>query len=132
MRGRRASRVNGVLLANEPKWRIKAHYAGRRLVQIYLERRAEIARQRDARLQPEALILPERDPSGALLTSTAKTGDDGNKGTAASGKNDGGTPRPGTGSKADPASKTDTPSLPPVPGDLPPPPGELPPPPTGA
>jgi membrane peptidoglycan carboxypeptidase len=60
-----------VLLANEPAWRIKAHYAGRRLIQIYLERRPEIVRQREARLEPNALVLPERDPSGALLTASA-------------------------------------------------------------
>jgi membrane peptidoglycan carboxypeptidase len=56
-----------VLLANEPKWRIKAHYAARRLVQIYLERRAEIARQREARLTADALVVPTRDASGALV-----------------------------------------------------------------
>ncbi|MEM7159003.1 MAG: penicillin-binding transpeptidase domain-containing protein [Myxococcota bacterium] len=111
-----------VLLANEPKWRIKAHYAGRRLVQIYLQRRAEIARQRDARLQPDALVLPERDPSGALLTSSATKTGDGTKGSAASAKGDGGTPPPGTQSKAAASSKTDSSPLPPVPGELPPPP----------
>ncbi len=105
-----------VLLANGPAWRIKAHYAGRRLIQIYLERRGEIARQREARLEPNALVLPERDPSGALLSSS------------------------GVGAKTAPASKPTTPPpvepapvpaaadpirdlpLPPVPGALPPPP----------
>jgi membrane peptidoglycan carboxypeptidase len=62
-----------VLLANEPKWKIKAHYAARRLVQIYQERRGEIARQRDARLTPDALLLPQRDVSGALVAAEAPT-----------------------------------------------------------
>lgn len=56
-----------VLLANEPKWRIKAHYAARRLVQIYLERRDAIARQRDAKLTPQGIVLPIRDASGAVV-----------------------------------------------------------------
>jgi peptidoglycan glycosyltransferase len=60
-----------VLLANEPAWRIKAHYAARRLVQIWIERRGELARQREAKLLPDALVLPQRDPSGALLTQAA-------------------------------------------------------------
>lgn len=101
-----------VLLANEPAWRIKAHYAGRRLVQIYLERRTEIVRQREARLQPNALVLPERDASGALLTATATappTGD--------------GEPKAGGDDEPKPAPKEPEPrSLPPVPGALPPPP----------
>ncbi len=60
-----------VLLANEPKWRIKAHYAARRLVQLYVERRGAIARARDARLSANGLVVPERDPSGALLAATS-------------------------------------------------------------
>ncbi len=97
-----------VLLANEPKWRIKAHYAGRRLVQIYLERRTEIARQRDARLQPNALVLPERDASGALLTSTG-SGTPANDAPADEGKSAAPAPAPAN-------------QLPPVPGALPKPP----------
>ncbi len=62
-----------VLLGNSPKWKIKAHYAARRLMQIYLERRAEIARQREARLTSDALILPERDASGALVQAKPTT-----------------------------------------------------------
>lgn len=58
-----------VLLANEPKWRIKAHYAARRLVQIYLERREAIGRHREARLTTDALIQPQRDASGALVAT---------------------------------------------------------------
>lgn len=59
-----------VLLANEPAWRIKAHYAARRLVQLYLERRDAITRARDARLTATGVMLPERDPSGALVAAT--------------------------------------------------------------
>lgn len=58
-----------VLLANEPAWRIKAHYAARRLVQLYLERRDAIARARDARLTPTGVVLPARDASGALVAT---------------------------------------------------------------
>jgi peptidoglycan glycosyltransferase len=47
-----------VLLANEPKWRIKAHYAARRLVQIYLSRKADIEAHRDARLTETGVELP--------------------------------------------------------------------------
>jgi membrane peptidoglycan carboxypeptidase len=57
-----------VLLANEPAWRIKAHYAARRLVQLWLERRSAIAKSRDARLVASGLELPERDASGVLLS----------------------------------------------------------------
>ncbi|HWB79344.1 MAG TPA: penicillin-binding transpeptidase domain-containing protein [Nannocystaceae bacterium] len=60
-----------VLLANEPAWRIKAHYAARRLVQLYLERRDAIARARDAKLTPSGVVLPERDASGVLVSSAA-------------------------------------------------------------
>lgn len=105
-----------VLLANEPAWRIKAHYAGRRLVQIYLERRAEIARQRDARLEPNALVLPVRDASGALLTASATEPGANAESSEAKATGD---------SKPDPS---DPPALPPVPGPLPPPPTSTPPP----
>jgi peptidoglycan glycosyltransferase len=47
-----------VLLANEPKWQIKAHYAARRLVQIYLSRKADIEAHRDARLTETGVELP--------------------------------------------------------------------------
>jgi peptidoglycan glycosyltransferase len=57
-----------VILANPSDWRIKAHYAGRRLVQIYLERREAIAEARSARLSLSKLELPARDPeTGALI-----------------------------------------------------------------
>jgi penicillin-binding protein A len=113
-----------VLLANGPAWRIKAHYAGRRLIQIYLERRAEIARQRDAKLQPNALLLPERDPSGALLTSSATgakpaaTAEDPAAKPAAAPEPAAIEPAP---VPAAAATHGDLP-LPPVPGALPPPP----------
>jgi peptidoglycan glycosyltransferase len=57
-----------VILANPSDWRIKAHYAARRLVQIYLERREAIAEARSARLSLSKLELPARDPeTGALI-----------------------------------------------------------------
>jgi len=62
-----------VLLANEPKWRIKAHYAARRLVQIYLERREAIARAADLRITPAGLVLPARDASGAIVRGAPPT-----------------------------------------------------------
>ncbi|MBL9100078.1 MAG: hypothetical protein JNL82_03915 [Myxococcales bacterium] len=54
-----------VLLANEPKWRIKAHYAARRLVQIYLSRRADIEAHREARLTETGVELPGKPPGAA-------------------------------------------------------------------
>ncbi len=108
-----------VLLANGPAWRIKAHYAGRRLIQIYLERRAEIVRQREARLEPNAVVLPERDPSGALLAAS---------GPATAKPSAAPEPSKGEPTPAEPApapaaggASADVP-LPPVPGALPPPP----------
>ena len=47
-----------VLVANEPKWQIKAHYAARRLVQIYLQRRGAIAEHKNVRLGAQGLELP--------------------------------------------------------------------------
>lgn len=59
-----------VLLANEPKWKIKAHYAARRLVQIYLERREAIAEQRVARLGSDGrVILPEAGATAAPMVA---------------------------------------------------------------
>jgi penicillin-binding protein A len=123
-----------VLLANGPAWRIKAHYAGRRLIQIYLERRAEIARQRDAKLQPNALVLPARDPSGALLSSSA--GGAGSAAPAAKPEDPAAKPAPAPApvepAPVEPAPVEPAPGpaaaapadlpLPPVPGALPPPP----------
>ena len=62
-----------VLLANEPKWQIKAHYAARRLVQIYLQRRTAIAEHRDARLGAQGLELPGQPrPPGARADQPAR------------------------------------------------------------
>lgn len=62
-----------VILANGPKWRIKAHYAARRLVQIYLDRRDAITEARAARLTENELILPARDPeTGALIAQAGE------------------------------------------------------------
>ncbi len=97
-----------VLLANEPKWRIKAHYAARRLVQIYLERRDAIERNRDARLATDGVALRARDASGALVKAA-----------------------PPAAAKPEPTTPT-APAGEPAPaaeGPLPPPPGPLPPPP---
>lgn len=89
-----------VLLANEPSWRIKAHYAGRRIVQVYLSRRDAIRRARDARLSREGVVLPARDnATGALLA-------DGEQSTSPT------TPTPGVTTTVAP--------LPPVPGARPP------------
>lgn len=69
-----------VVLANDSKWRIKAHYAARRLVQIYLERRDAIAEARAARLGLEKLELPARDPeTGALIAHASGSGKPGPK-----------------------------------------------------
>src|SRR5690606_28448226 len=95
-----------VLLANEPAWRIKAHYAARRLVQIWLGRRDAIARQRDVRLTITGLELPRRDPSGVLVKTAPPTP-----------AND-----PASLPPPPPPENTSEPALPPVPGPLPPPP----------
>jgi peptidoglycan glycosyltransferase len=107
-----------VLLANEPAWRIKAHYAARRLVQLYLERRDAIARARDARLTATGVTLPERDGSGALVSSTPTTptpskAPDASPATA---------PARGEVDAAEPAPDTATPTPNPATAELPPPP----------
>ncbi len=57
-----------IVLANPSAWKIKAHYAARRLIQIYFERRDAINEARAARLDHGQLILPARDPeTGALI-----------------------------------------------------------------
>jgi microcystin degradation protein MlrC len=62
-----------VVIANEPAWRIKSHYAARRLIQIYLERRDAIRTHRDLRLAPEGLVLDARDSkTGAVLANGQK------------------------------------------------------------
>ncbi|MCR9165233.1 MAG: penicillin-binding transpeptidase domain-containing protein [Nannocystaceae bacterium] len=96
-----------VLLANEPKWRIKAHYAARRLVQIYLERRDALERNRDARLTETGVQARTRDAMGAIVKAA---------------------PAPSDTPPAEPAA---TPSTSPTPAAaevdaLPPPPGPVP------
>lgn len=103
-----------VLLANLPAWRIKAHYAARRLVQIYLERRDAITRQREARLVPGGLSLPERDASGAIVVAAGKPAEPGKSAEPTPPK-----PKPAAGAVAE---ATDDPPLPPPPGAVPKPP----------
>ena len=92
-----------VLLANEPKWRIKAHYAARRMVELYLGRRDALERNRDAQLTKAGVQGRARDAMGALVkASPAEPAPDGS------------------------ASPTEVPAA----DTLPPPPGPLPPPPT--
>ena len=61
-----------VVLANEAKWKIKAHYAARRLVQIYLERREAISEQREVRLGEQGLEMPQRDPETGVVMADTK------------------------------------------------------------
>lgn len=96
-----------VVLANPARWRIKAHYAARRLVQIYLERREAIAEARSARMRGGQLVLPARDPeTGALIAQAERE-------PAAA---------PVVDTKVDTDEAAATPQLPPVPGPLPAPP----------
>jgi len=91
-----------VVLANPSKWRIKAHYAARRLIQIYFERREAINEARAARLELDTLMLPTRDPeTGALIAQV-------NKPAAVDEQ------APAPNEEPDPAIE-----LPPVPGPLP-------------
>jgi cell division protein FtsI/penicillin-binding protein 2 len=114
-----------VLLANSPKWRIKAHYAARRLIQVYLRRRQDIARQRDVSLTHEGLILPRRDPSGALVAS-AKSKRDPSKETVGAGKRDQDSKPQAANNATEPDAEpgstpgADKTPLPPVPGPIPP------------
>jgi membrane peptidoglycan carboxypeptidase len=89
-----------VLLANEPKWRIKAHYAARRLVQIYLQRRDAIAEHREARLTESGVELAGPARPAAVAQAAAK------KPAEAAKKDD---------PVAPPAAR---PELPPVPGPV--------------
>jgi cell division protein FtsI/penicillin-binding protein 2 len=98
-----------IVLANEPKWRIKAHYAARRLIQIYLERRDAITQQREARIGPEGLTLPRRDPeTGAVLAH----------GEATQGAAPAQPSKPSESAGSKPVEPTPA-ALPPVPGPLP-------------
>ncbi|MFO0633443.1 MAG: penicillin-binding transpeptidase domain-containing protein [Nannocystaceae bacterium] len=114
-----------VLLANEPAWRIKAHYAARRLVQLYLERRDDISRGRDARLTATGVVLPERDPSGVLVAGAPAP--------APASAPGGDAPAPSVPAPAPaPALPPPPAALPPVPGPLPKAPGAEPSPAAGA
>jgi len=114
-----------VLLANTPKWRIKAHYAARRLIEVYQRRRQDIARQRDVRLTHEGVILPQRDPSGALVASANSNQEAANEAESDGTRGNDSKPQAANGATdpgAKPGSKEDadeTP-LPPVPGPVPP------------
>ena len=66
-------------MANEPAWKIKAHYAGRRLVQIYLQRRDAIRRAKDTRLTADGVERLARDHRGLI---TLEQGADGGFGSA--------------------------------------------------
>lgn len=90
-----------VLLANSPKWQIKAHYAARRLVQIYLQRRDSIAEHRLARLTKEGVELPVEGKKTAPTTSPSKP-------AAAE----------AVASRKAPAARPDPDALPPVPGPV--------------
>ncbi len=93
-----------VLLANEPKWKIKAHYVARRLVQVYLERREAIRDQSGARLtQDGGIMLPQSDASSAPVLAQA---------TAEPETQPQPTPKPA------PAKPAASDALPPVPGPV--------------
>jgi membrane peptidoglycan carboxypeptidase len=97
-----------VALANEPKWRIKAHYAARRLIQIYLTRRDAIAEQREAKLTPDGLYLPKRDPeTGAIIAKAKKSESKDEK------------PDKDAAPAAKPLPSVEDEPVPPVPGPLP-------------
>ena len=91
-----------VLLANEPKWRIKAHYAARRLVEIYLERRGALERNRDAQLTKTGVQARARNAMGAIVKAAP--------------------PEPTEDAAAEPTEAPAADALPPPPGPLPPPP----------
>jgi len=93
-----------VLLANEPKWRIKAHYAARRLVQIYLERRGAIEHNRDAQLTATGVTARARNAMGAIVKAAPA--------------------EPSTAAEEPAAPEADADALPPPPGPLPPPPAD--------
>jgi len=101
-----------VLLANEPKWQIKAHYAARRLVQIYLQRRAAINEHRDARLgasPSQGLELPDRPSRPAVAQAVAQPGNKPEPGKQSA---------PAIAAKAPRAPKIPADALPPVPGPV--------------
>ncbi len=110
-----------VLLANEPKWQIKAHYAARRLVQIYMQRRAAIADHNAVRLTATGLELPHQPSRVAQAAPSAKDNKDGKD----SGKDatEPRKPQPIAARREQPAITADSPppaadALPPVPGPV--------------
>ncbi|MEE9385696.1 MAG: penicillin-binding transpeptidase domain-containing protein [Nannocystaceae bacterium] len=109
-----------VVLANEPKWRIKAHYVGRRIVQLYMARRDAITEHRSARLTDDGVMLPRRDPETGAIVSKANpvAGDRGAAHTPASPS---GPPPAQSDPAADHLDALPDPAhtLPPVPGPLP-------------
>ncbi|MEZ4426480.1 MAG: penicillin-binding transpeptidase domain-containing protein [Nannocystaceae bacterium] len=106
-----------VLLANEPKWRIKAHYAGRRLVQIYLERRDAIREHRRARLQRDgSLALPSQ--AGATAVAHRDTQPSAKPGASGSSRDDASSAASGEGPQAAAAAADGDDALPPVPGPV--------------
>ncbi|WP_181234304.1 penicillin-binding transpeptidase domain-containing protein [Enhygromyxa salina] len=98
-----------VVLANDAQWRIKAHYAARRMVQIYLERRDAIAEARAAKLGLEKLELPARDPETGALIAHVKSPE-----------------RPSKPAGGDDAGVNEVPDLADLEDELPPIPGPLP------
>ncbi|MDC0671192.1 penicillin-binding transpeptidase domain-containing protein [Nannocystis radixulma] len=90
-----------VLLANEPKWQIKAHYAARRLVQIYAQRRDAIADHRVARLTKKGVELPVEGKKSAPAASPSKPA-----------------PPDAVAARKAPAARPDPDALPPVPGPV--------------
>ncbi len=101
-----------VLVANEPKWQIKAHYAARRLVQIYLQRRGAIAEHRDVRLGAQGLELPGR-AANAPSVARAKLSEPAQKQPEPAAKPS--KPEPLAAKPGKPAQESD---LPPIPGPV--------------
>ena len=105
-----------VLVANEPKWQIKAHYAARRLVQIYLQRRAAITEHKQVKLTANGLELPggTTSPGGAAPSvAQAKLSEPASKSAAAPAAKK---PEPLAAKPGKPAQ--DPSELPPVPGPV--------------
>ncbi len=102
-----------VLLANEPKWRIKAHYAARRLIQIYLNRRTAIAEHKGIRLGASGLVGPGGEAQSKIADASASAPESDSPVPA---------PAPTPAPAAVPEQDEGDEDLPPVPGPLPTPP----------
>lgn len=98
-----------VLLANEPKWKIKAHYAARRLVQIYVQRREAITEHRAAVLTPKGVELP----GAARAPKVEGAGDRADAPAKAPGK-----PPEAVAARKPAVRRPDADALPPVPGPV--------------